>query len=340
MWPFKYPYTNFHELNLDWLINEVKSLKNQFDLLTRNNEIKQGSRFDYVLCVGDSYTAGAGAASGIGWPERLYPVIGAVRSYTLWNGGGGFSRDGHYGTMAQAVRAVDIPDPDKVTLVVCMAGINDVNEDSSLKTGVADFLAAVREKCPNAEIIGFASAAPFVSERSKYVSIGQGFTAGGCRFVNSWKWCLSVDDFYKSAEDNIHLNDNGYIHVAGKIAAALLGGDYEGPRRSKTTTSPEGVSVTIDSDDAGLCITAVGTLGSTVSSAVVSSVVGVGATPLRHVALGGVFGSLLNTSVNNVITYKQSMYLTESGAFAFPGSNVAGCSLNMQGMFVPWEALH
>lgn len=27
MWPFKYPYTNFHELNLDWILNEIQELK-------------------------------------------------------------------------------------------------------------------------------------------------------------------------------------------------------------------------------------------------------------------------------------------------------------------------
>lgn len=27
MWPFKYPYTNFHELNLDWILNEINELK-------------------------------------------------------------------------------------------------------------------------------------------------------------------------------------------------------------------------------------------------------------------------------------------------------------------------
>ena len=25
MWPFKYPYTNFHEINLDWILETVKS---------------------------------------------------------------------------------------------------------------------------------------------------------------------------------------------------------------------------------------------------------------------------------------------------------------------------
>lgn len=30
MWPFKFPYTNFHELNLDWIISEVKRLVDQY----------------------------------------------------------------------------------------------------------------------------------------------------------------------------------------------------------------------------------------------------------------------------------------------------------------------
>ena len=33
MWPFKYPYANFHELNLDWLLEEVKRNKNDIDAI-------------------------------------------------------------------------------------------------------------------------------------------------------------------------------------------------------------------------------------------------------------------------------------------------------------------
>lgn len=36
MWPFKYPYTNFHELNLDWLLETVKSNTNRI----AENELK------------------------------------------------------------------------------------------------------------------------------------------------------------------------------------------------------------------------------------------------------------------------------------------------------------
>lgn len=339
MFPFnKYPYTNFHELNLDWIINEVKNLKTRVDNINRNEEIKNGNRYDYVMCVGDSYTAGPGAVSGKGWPDRLYPIIGAVRNYTLWNGGGGFARSGHNGTMAQAVKAADIPDADKVTLVICMAGINDGNDDNSLKTGVADFIRAVREKCGNAEIIGFASSAPFVSERSKYVSIGQAFTVNGCQFVNSWNWCLSVNDYYKSAEDNIHLNDNGYTHVACKIAATLLGGNYEGVRNT-ATASANGVTVDASSDDYGITIKATGKLTASIDSASID-ILGIGARPLLNVTVSGASGSLMNSDASSIVTFQQSMYITTTGGFAFPGSNVQGCTLNMFGVTIPWDALH
>ena len=36
MWPFKYPYTNFHEMNLDWIINEVKANRNQIENINSN----------------------------------------------------------------------------------------------------------------------------------------------------------------------------------------------------------------------------------------------------------------------------------------------------------------
>ena len=31
MWPFKYPYTNFHELNLDWILETIKRIENKTD---------------------------------------------------------------------------------------------------------------------------------------------------------------------------------------------------------------------------------------------------------------------------------------------------------------------
>lgn len=36
MWPFRYPYTNFHELNLDWILDTIKSNKERIT----SNEMK------------------------------------------------------------------------------------------------------------------------------------------------------------------------------------------------------------------------------------------------------------------------------------------------------------
>lgn len=36
MWPFKFPYTNFHELNLDWLLEKTKSNEDRISA----NELK------------------------------------------------------------------------------------------------------------------------------------------------------------------------------------------------------------------------------------------------------------------------------------------------------------
>lgn len=52
MWPFRYPYTNFHELNLDWILSEIKRLNSLSKELTAkvdnvDNEIKNDVR-DYI----------------------------------------------------------------------------------------------------------------------------------------------------------------------------------------------------------------------------------------------------------------------------------------------------
>lgn len=41
MWPFKYPYTNFHELNLDWILNKVRELSDYVYTLNVPEEVKK-----------------------------------------------------------------------------------------------------------------------------------------------------------------------------------------------------------------------------------------------------------------------------------------------------------
>ena len=45
MWPFKYPYTNFHELNLDWILDQVE--KNRKNIESNTKEISKIERTNF-----------------------------------------------------------------------------------------------------------------------------------------------------------------------------------------------------------------------------------------------------------------------------------------------------
>lgn len=47
MWPFEYPYTNFHELNLDWIIEKVKEFQKEVDEIP--NEIKSALSEENII---------------------------------------------------------------------------------------------------------------------------------------------------------------------------------------------------------------------------------------------------------------------------------------------------
>ena len=42
MWPFKYPYTNFHELNLDWILEKIQEQQAE---ITRIGSINSEDEF-------------------------------------------------------------------------------------------------------------------------------------------------------------------------------------------------------------------------------------------------------------------------------------------------------
>ena len=44
MWPFVYPYSNFHELNLDWILSILKAVENY-------NPINQDENKSYIIQI-------------------------------------------------------------------------------------------------------------------------------------------------------------------------------------------------------------------------------------------------------------------------------------------------
>lgn len=52
MWPFEYPYTNFHELNLDWILNEIKNVDAKIANAFRNANVQFASPYIDVFALG------------------------------------------------------------------------------------------------------------------------------------------------------------------------------------------------------------------------------------------------------------------------------------------------
>lgn len=290
----------------------------------------------YVVYVGDSYTAGPGSTDGRGWPDRLTSILPVgTRTYTVWNGGGGFTRAGDGGTMAQAVQNANIPDKEKVSLVICMAGIND-EDTSDVYTGVGNFITTCRSLFPNAKYIISGSAAPYIQSLKKYNSIAQSAIVRQASYFDLLTINLSVNNAYKSASDDIHLNNSGYQNIANGMLAKMRGSEFYTNRQQKTT-SKNGVNVTVVSDNHGVWMQAAGVFSTTNTTGSIENVFDLGARPKQNI---GVFGGITldNKEVTAVATRPTSCYITPAGALAIPGCALQGATVDIYFTFIPWDS--
>lgn len=121
-----FPYTNFHELNLDWLLNNQKDLQNQINNITTGETspiVQQTWLFNKKICVyGDST-----AAEPECWPAKLKNIYGiditnrAISGYALTNQG-----------LNYLLEATDLATFDYVFLNF---GINDWQGSAPIKPG-------------------------------------------------------------------------------------------------------------------------------------------------------------------------------------------------------------
>ena len=323
--------------SLQTVNNTVTSLSTEINSVKKSLPNVGFYNASYVVYVGDSYTAGPGSSDGRGWPDRLTSILPVgTRTYTVWNGGGGFTRAGDGGTMAQAVQNADIPDKEQVSLAICMAGIND-DDSSDVYTGVKNFISACHTKMPNAKIIIAGSPAPYIQNYTKYINIASSAVASGEFYCDIININLSVNNAYKSTSDDIHLNTAGYQNCAQAILAYMRGSRHITARQTKTT-SKNGVSITARSNSDGLWIQAAGTLTGNNTSGSFENVVDLGSRPKTNIQITGGY-ELIAADASGKATFVNSCYLTPTGDLAIPGASLKGCKIDMYFTFIPWVAL-
>ena len=253
-----FPYSNFHDLNLDWIINEwkktysefltyeeaFKSLKdfvnNYFDDLNIQEEINKKldemynngqlsqllNKFYKIVVFGDSY--GVGRRDDVdnpnnGWVAYLSTMIDShIINYCV--GGSGFI--GHYGDdnntyLNQMKKAVNEGNNDASIVIVC-GGSND-NADTPTSTDINTTLEYLNENFKNARKYVIFGSLDYRFSIDKKLNTLNIYKKGALNNKMIFSEISSLLRLFPNTcyTDNLHLTDNGYKNMAYLIQCLL-----------------------------------------------------------------------------------------------------------------------
>lgn len=187
-----FPYTNFHEQNIDWLIRLMKELDGDMDKLkaemakigvtitetvaAKLEKMLQDGDFEAIIndelfkipvhagnnivFIGDSMTVGTGASSTANRFSTLIARQFEMTEYNFGVGGSGFCRPHTFLEQVNTANSsMTATEKNKTSLVVIVGGCNDMRWRSDMSLTIQEFTSAVvtcmnraKEVFPNAMI--------------------------------------------------------------------------------------------------------------------------------------------------------------------------------------------
>ena len=250
-----FPYTNFHDLNLDWILKKLKEV-------VTNLAIKYGSDNPppypvtsvngktgnviiptnienmnrKMILIGDSYAQSRTLAQS--WATLCAQYLNAEESYVVPKSGGGFQVNGG-NQFLDGLMNVEVSDPDAITDIVVAGGINDANTISSagyatLLTNITAFANYAKTHYPNAKIwMGFIGYTVFGSQYSPNVNTTtylntinfyqKGCGLNGCAWLSNVQYVMQQYN-YLSPADLLHPTAFASQALAECIASCIKGG--------------------------------------------------------------------------------------------------------------------
>ena len=249
----KWPYTNFHDLNLDWLIGKLKEAWNQLqgkygtdnpppypvksvNGLTGDVTIPTNieTMVRKMICIGDSYAESPTLATS--WATLCGEYLNASECHVVSKPGGGFQVNGN-NKFLEGLQSVEVADPAGITDIVVAGGINDANTVSNygdILTGITNFADYAKLTYPNAKIwIGFIGYTVFGSTYAPNVTgitylntinfYQKGCGLNGCAWLENASYVMQQYN-YLSESDMLHPNNYGSQALAECIASCVRGG--------------------------------------------------------------------------------------------------------------------
>jgi lysophospholipase L1-like esterase len=238
MWPFKYPYSNFHEINLDWILKKIEELPGviKTEVGRAINQISpETNPATKYLFFGDSY-----GATGNPWPSWVETVAQRLNlvSNEYWNlsaNSTALSAGNWRGFLNNWLNNASEEAKKSIRYVILGGGINDSQESlvGNILPEMKLFVDIVKENLPNAEIyagyFGYTTSVKIGDNRTPAYR-AQAFAAWqesikyGVHFIPGAVNCVhSIDLLYT---DGIHPNTEGASNIANAMINGIHGNGY------------------------------------------------------------------------------------------------------------------
>lgn len=194
-------------------INNVNS-----QIATINNTITNMQTKRFVL-IADSLGVGSGTTERQGWTYFFKQALGLSNSNCYISQQAGYGWAAHNNGFLTLLNAVSATNPNTITDVICLGGLNDYTFDYSvIVQGVNNFVSAAKTKFPNAKIhLGQLGRS---RDNSKVANgliarVIPALKQAQCHYING---CENLCHKYWMLSDTWHLNHEYYQEIGQTIA--------------------------------------------------------------------------------------------------------------------------
>ena len=240
-----FPYTNYHDLNLDWIIKKIHELESK--LATSDNSVNAMNLLHALagynlVCFGDSWGEGAVATDGgpldATYANSRYSAVAAttlgMTEYNFAVNGAGYTRPSNLIStqILNAEASMSNEERYKTKVVTLIAGVNDIRHmgDTTLpdlKDAVVNAVNMVAHAFPNAVILLGFSVIPTGMTPVMIEWVGEASEAAltatkPVQIIDIQSFLCYRTDLYYS--DLLHPNWLGHRELGNLIVSNLLGG--------------------------------------------------------------------------------------------------------------------
>ena len=228
------------------LQNRVVALENNVGDLSQLKTIETGNLVEainsildrQILFIGDSY----GVYNNPTYPDLIASYTGRTIGTDMFvNFGSGYGFSNATGKFITLMENATVTDPDKITDIIVLGGINDAFVLSDVDDDIAAFVASAKTHYPNAKVhIGVLAGSTSLSIKDsipEVLKVYSACTKHGAAYITNCEYIMANQLLIGS--DGVHPTQAGSDYIAQSIVNYLLNGsiDVNVPRTSATSSS-------------------------------------------------------------------------------------------------------